>query len=115
MVKITRVLTRSDAELAVADSGGDGPAVVLTHGAGMDHTMFDAQFDALTDGGYRVLTWDLRGHGASTLAPGTRFRADDALGDLEALLRECLVDRAVMVGHSLGGNLAQAFVRAHPQ
>lgn len=115
MVKITRRLHRPDAELAVADSGGDGPAVVLTHGAGMDHTMFDAQFDALTDAGHRVIAWDLRGHGASTLAPDTRFRAADALADLEALLRECHVDRAVLVGHSLGGNLSQAFVRAHPE
>ncbi len=86
--------------------------MVLTHGAGLDRTMFDAQAQALEGAGYRVITWDLRAHGASTLAPGTRFTATDALDDLDALLTACRIDRAVLVGHSLGGNLAQAFARA---
>ncbi|MFF2087951.1 alpha/beta fold hydrolase [Nocardia sp. NPDC058176] len=87
--------------------------MVFVHGAGMDHAMFEAQVDALATEGYRVITWDLRGHGQSVLAPGVRFGAVDALEDLAALLRECGVDRGVLVGHSLGGNLAQAFIRAH--
>ncbi|MBX9243312.1 alpha/beta hydrolase [Actinotalea ferrariae] len=114
MVHLDRRLARPTAEIAYADTAVDGPAVVLTHGAGMDHTMFDAQVDALAGRGYRVVTWDLRGHGGSALAPGTRFSATDALDDLAALLSECRIDRAALVGHSLGGNLGQAFVRAHP-
>lgn len=117
-MKITtldRRLGRTGAEIAFADTGIEGPAVVLTHGAGMDHTMWEAQAAALADAGYRVIVWDLRGHGASALAPGTRFAALDALGDLAALLDECRVDEAVLVGHSLGGNLAQAFARSHPE
>ncbi|APE37984.1 alpha/beta hydrolase [Nocardia mangyaensis] len=113
MVNIDQRLARPNAEIAFADTGGEGPAVVFVHGAGMDHTMFDTQVKALTAGGYRVVTWDLRGHGESLLAPGARFAAADALDDLAALLRECEIDRAVLVGHSLGGNLAQAFVRTH--
>lgn len=115
MVKIDRRLGRADAEIAFADTAVDGPAVVLTHGAGVDHTMWDAQVDALTEAGYRVIVWDMRGHGESTLAPGTRFTAADALDDLAALLEECRVDRAVLVGHSLGGNLVQAFTRTHAE
>lgn len=51
-----------------ADSGGDGPAVMLSHGYLMDASMFDAQVDALAPE-YRVITWDARGHGG-TPAPG---------------------------------------------
>lgn len=43
----------------------------------------------------------------------TRFTADDALADIGALLDAVALDRPVLIGHSLGGNLAQAFVRDH--
>ncbi|AYF98672.1 alpha/beta fold hydrolase [Protaetiibacter intestinalis] len=111
---LDRRLTRPGAELAFADSGEGAPAVVLTHGAGMDHTMWDEQAPALTAAGHRVVLWDLRGHGASTLDPEVRFTAADALDDLSALLDACGIDDAVLVGHSLGGNLSQAYARAHP-
>src|ERR1700746_3584626 len=55
-------------EINYADSGGDGPAVVLSHGFLMDASMFDAQVAALAPE-YRVITWDARGHGG-TWAPG---------------------------------------------
>ncbi|WP_278264650.1 alpha/beta hydrolase [Nocardia sp. AG03] len=88
-------------------------AVVFVHGAGMDHTLFEAQVDAVVGRGFRVVTWDLRGHGESTLVG--RFGAGDAVEDLSALLRECGVGRAVVVGHSLGGNIGQAFVRGRAE
>jgi len=109
MVKLVDRLSRPNAEIAFADSGGDGAVVVLIHGAGLDHSMFDSQATALAQRGFRVIVWDLRGHGQSTLANGARFAASDALDDLDALLAECDVAKPVLVGHSLGGNLAQAF------
>lgn len=115
MVKMTGRLRRSGAEIAFSDSGGQGAAVVLTHGAGLDHSMFDAQAEALARRGHRVIVWDLRGHGQSTLAETVRFTAPDALSDLDALLAECDVAKPVLVGHSLGGNLVQAFAIAHPE
>lgn len=89
--------------------------MVFTHGAGMDHSMFDSQVLDLHGAGYRVVTWDLRGHGASTLAGDVRFEAAAALADLAALLDHLALDRPVLVGHSLGGNLSQEFVRRHPR
>lgn len=109
-----RTLARPHAEIAFEDLGGAGQAVVLCHGAGMDRTMFEAQAAALVGAGFRVITWDLAGHGESALSATARFTASAALDDLSALLTECRVDRPVLVGHSLGGNLVQAFVRAHP-
>lgn len=109
MVKLVDRLSRPSAEIAFADSGGDGAVVVLIHGAGLDHSMFDSQATALAQRGFRVIVWDLRGHGQSTLADGARFAASDVLDDLDALLDACDVAKPVLVGHSLGGNLAQAF------
>lgn len=114
MVNLDRRLTRAGAVIAFADSGGGGLPVVFTHGAGMDHSMFDAQADALRRQGFRVIIWDMRGHGASALSGGVRFLGRDALDDLAALLAACGVTAPVLVGHSLGGNLVQAFAREHP-
>lgn len=115
MVTLDRTLSRAGAEIAFAVAGGSGQAVVFTHGAGVDHSMFDPQVTALAEQGYRVVVWDLRGHGFSTLQPGVRFVASDALADLDAVLAECAVDSPVLVGHSLGGNLVQAYSREHPR
>ena len=119
MVELAGRLARPNAEIAFADTASDGPPLVFTHGAGLDHTMFDDLLPALTARGYRVIVWDLRGHGQSPLTPGARFTAADALDDLAALLDACqtarpLLTRPVLIGHSLGGNLVQAFVRRHP-
>ncbi|GAA4232305.1 hypothetical protein GCM10023075_46090 [Streptosporangium album] len=48
---------------------------------GSDHVMFDAQSEYLRARGYRVVTWDLRGHGLSRPA-GVRFTAEQAIADL---------------------------------
>lgn len=115
MVNLAGRLARSGAEIAFADFGEGDSSIVLIHGAGVDHSIFDEQVPVLTQHGYRVIVWDLRGHGQSTLSPRKRFTAEDALDDLEALIAERGVDVPVLVGHSLGGNLAQAFARRSSQ
>ncbi|MFB4352555.1 alpha/beta hydrolase [Microbacterium sp. LS_15] len=114
MVKIAGTLDRPTARLAYSDSGDGSVVVVLTHGAGMDRSMFEDQADALERRGIRVISWDLRGHGDSTFDHGARFTADDALADLDALLTHCGADAPLLVGHSLGGNLVQRFAQQHP-
>lgn len=85
------------------DSGGDGPAVVLSHGILMDHSMFDSQVAALGDE-YRVIAWDERGHGG-TASPGP-FTYWDSARDVFALLDHLGVDAAVLCGMSQGGFLS---------
>lgn len=93
------------------DTGGDGPAVLFSHGFLMDHTMFDAQVAALA-GDYRCIRWDERGFGdtAATGAFSYWDSADDAVG----LLDHLGIDRAVFVGMSQGGFLSLRAALAHP-
>jgi len=107
-------LKRDGATLRFGVLKGASTPVMLLHGAGMDHTMFDEQAPALHEAGHRVVICDLRGHGSSHLDTDVRFRAEDALGDLLALHDELGIDASVVVGHSLGGNLGQEFARRHP-
>jgi len=113
MVDLTGELDRVGCTLRYADSGGSGDAIILTHGAGLDHQMFDAQFKTLSESGQRTVVWDLRSHGRST--PNTiPFTADLALQDLCALVEHLDLTHPVLAGHSLGGNLSQAMVRRQP-
>ena len=90
-------------ELSYYDTGGAGPAVVLSHGILMDHSMFDAQVEALAPE-FRVITWDQRGHGG-TRSP-VPFSYWDSARDLLALLDHLDLQRAVLGGMSQGGFLS---------
>jgi 3-oxoadipate enol-lactonase len=99
-------------QINYADSGGDGPAVVLSHGYLMDASMFDAQVAALTPE-YRVITWDQRGHGG-TPAPGP-FSFWDSARDVLALLHHLGIEWAVLGGMSQGGFLSLRAAMLAPQ
>ncbi len=89
--------------LSYSDSGGDGPAVVLSHGYLMDGSMFDPQVAALTPE-YRVITWDERGFGATrATAPFTYW---DSAADVLELLDHLGIGQAVLGGMSQGGFLS---------
>lgn len=85
------------------DSGGDGPALLFSHGFLMDHTMFDQQVDRFSDD-YRCIRWDERGFG-DTPAP-SEFTYWDSASDAVGVLDACGVDQAVWVGMSQGGFLS---------
>jgi pimeloyl-ACP methyl ester carboxylesterase len=86
------------------DTGGDGPAVILSHGFLMDQTMFAAQVDALRSD-YRVITWDERGFG-QTEFDGKPFTYWDSASDCLGLLDHLGIDKAVLGGMSQGGFLS---------
>ncbi|MCI0393621.1 MAG: alpha/beta fold hydrolase [Chloroflexi bacterium] len=74
------------------------PLVVLTHGAGADHQMFDAQVTVL-DQHYSVLIWDVRGHGLSRPI-GDAFSIHVAVADLLAILDGIGRQQAIFAGQS---------------
>jgi len=104
-------VTVNDTPIRYEDSGGDGPVVLFSHGFMMDHTMFDAQVDALA-GDYRCIRWDERGFG-DTPSNGP-FTYWDSADDAVAVLDACGVDQAVFVGMSQGGFLSIRATLAHP-
>jgi 3-oxoadipate enol-lactonase len=112
-----RELVRPDATISYRIAGPErAPSVVFLHGATLDSRAWAAQFDALATR-YRVVAPDLRGHGLSTM--DGRFRFDDAVTDILALLDELGLHAAagapvVLVGLSLGGNVAQEIVHREP-
>lgn len=91
----------------------DRPLVVFTHGATMDHRMFNAQAPALLER-YRVLVWDVRGQGRSQPI-GAGFSLTGCADDLAAILDAEGAAQAVLVGQSLGGYISQYFYLAHPE
>jgi pimeloyl-ACP methyl ester carboxylesterase len=86
------------------DSGGDGPAIVFSHGFAMDHEMFAPQVDVLRDR-WRCITWDERAHGATETTPDP-FTYWDSASDLLGLLDHLGIERAVLAGMSQGGYLS---------
>lgn len=90
---------------------GSGPPVTLVHGVGASLESWDA-IAAILSRQYWVIRLDLRGHGKSSRIETCRL--DDFLDDVSLVLETLGIDRTHLVGFSLGGMIAQAYVLAHP-
>lgn len=106
----TRQVPVPGATLAVTRSG-DGPALVLVHGFGLDRRVWAPQLASL-ETRFEIIRYDLRGFGQSTL-PDTGPYAHHE--DLLALLDALRIERAHLLGHSLGGSIAASLALAAPQ
>lgn len=96
----------------VYDVTGDGPAVAFLHGFTLDMRMWDDQVSAFA-GSNRVVRYDLRGFGASTpFVAGEPYTHAD---DLRALLTHLGIERAAVIGLSMGGWVVQEFALAYPE
>ena len=80
---------------------GAGQPVVLIHGYPLSGRAWDRQVPALLEAGYRVITYDRRGFGASS-QPATGYDYDTFAADLHALLEHLDLRDAVLAGHSMG-------------
>jgi 3-oxoadipate enol-lactonase len=98
---------------AVVTGCDDGPVVVLSNSLGSTHRMWDAQLAAL-QGRFRVVRYDTRGHGASPVPLGP-YTIDDLAKDLVALLDRLGIERAHLVGLSLGGMTAMRVAARNPE
>ena len=96
------------------DSGGPGVPVVLLHGFPLDRTIWDEQVAALVNAGARVIRVDLRGCGESEPSDGPALM-EALAGDVAGVLDALNVERAALVGHSIGGYVALAFFRMYEE
>ena len=92
----------------------DGAAVIFTHGMTMSHEMWQYNYDAVIDAGYRVIGWDMRGHGKSR-PMGDDITVPRAASDILAILDNENIEQAVLVGHSMGGMVSQEFAFRYPE
>lgn len=91
---------------------GRGAPIVFLHGVGGGAESFDAQL-AWFGASHRALAWDMPGYGASDPLPEPGFEAwaEALAAGLDALG----IDRCILVGHSIGGMIAQTFIARRPE
>src|SRR5947208_6206043 len=98
--------------LAVSDTGGDGPAVVLLHGLTATRRYVVMGSNTLERAGHRVVAYDARGHGESD--PAQPYDYPALATDLAGLLDERGIARAVLAGASMGAHTALRFALERP-
>lgn len=106
-------LTVNGAAIHYSDRGpADGVPVVLIHGHPFNRSLWAPQTEALTAAGYRAIAPDLRGYGDSDVVPGKTLLSDFA-DDTASLLDHLGIERAVVGGVSMGGQIAMEFQRSY--
>src|SRR3954471_10306571 len=105
-----------DGVTIAGETAGSGPDVVLLHGLTATRRYVVMGSKALPRAGYRVTTFDARGHGESSPA-GSRdqYEYRDLVADLEAVLDHLGADRAALGGASMGAHTTMAFALAYPE
>lgn len=93
------------------EAAGAGEPLILLHGLGLNLHLWDDQFAAFAKC-FRVIRYDLRGFGRSLPTTATPF---SHVEDLKSLLDQLRIDRAHLLGLSLGGRIATDFALQYPQ
>jgi len=101
--------------IAFADYGEGERVLVLAHGLLMNRHMYDQLAPTMVARGFRVITVDLLGHGASDKPTDMRAFSMPAFGDqLAALIDHLELDRPIVGGTSLGANATLELAARHP-
>lgn len=92
---------------------GSGPTVLMLHGIGGGHLAFAPQVETLASSGYRAVAWDMPGYGHSPPIEPYTFKglAESCITLIESL--QC--GSVTLVGHSMGGMVAQEVVARRPE
>jgi pimeloyl-ACP methyl ester carboxylesterase len=93
---------------------GEGKDVVLIHGLGANHAFWHINIMLPLAREYRVIVYDLRGHGYSEM-PSSGYTLDNMAEDLFDLMRHLDIRKAHLIGHSFGGGIAFSLAVHHPE
>ncbi len=91
---------------------GEGKPIVLVHGNGEDHHLFDTEIRQLVKAGYKVYAPDSRGHGAN--APLNEYHYSDMAEDMFCFIKTLGLNKPALYGHSDGGIIALLLEISHP-
>ncbi len=91
---------------------GKGQALILCHGASWDHESWQEQVNYFKSD-YQCITWDLRGHGKSSMPEG-QLTVEDFIDDFLRLFEILEIEKAHIAGLSLGGILSTRMAALHP-
>jgi 3-oxoadipate enol-lactonase len=97
------------------EDAGEGRPLVLLHGLSADRRNVLQGSNYLLRRGYRLVSYDARGHGASDPPPNpTAYEYADLVGDLELVLADREIETPVLIGSSMGAATAMAWTLDHP-
>lgn len=108
-----RTVAAGDVDLAILEAGAGGRPLLLLHGFTGAKEDFGWHVEELAAAGWHVVAPDQRGHGSSS-KPDDGHTFDDLAGDAVALADALGWDRFALLGHSMGGVVAQRVALAHP-
>jgi 3-oxoadipate enol-lactonase len=91
---------------------GGGPTVLMLHGIGGGHLAFAPQVETLATAGYRAVAWDMPGYGHS--APIEPYTFKGLAQSCIQLIETLKCQRVILLGHSMGGMVAQEVVARRP-
>lgn len=117
MLKSARYRVSGGHEIEIREAG-EGPAVVFIHGSGpgaSGASNFRGNIDAFVAAGFRVVLPDLIGYGTSSKPEGIDYTLQLFTDTLHEALVAHGIDRAVLVGNSLGGGIALQMTLDHPE
>jgi 3-oxoadipate enol-lactonase len=97
--------------IAFQIAGDEGMPLIFLHGIGGNAEYWRPQLDAFADD-FRAIAWDMPGYGDS--APPAEMTFPVLADAVATLIDRLSIDRAHLIGHSLGGMIAQAFARLYP-
>jgi pimeloyl-ACP methyl ester carboxylesterase len=101
-------------KLRVSDGGSGGIPVVFVHGLGSDLEVWRAQLDHVR-ASRRAIAYDQRGHGESQPASDGVYTIEAFAEDLDHVVRALGIERFVLVGHSMAGEVVTAYTQRHPE
>ncbi len=106
-------IVRDGVRLAYEDRGAGKPSSVFVHGWTCDRSFFAPQAEHFSRR-HRVVSPDLRGHGASDKPDGP-YSIAAAADDVAHLIEQLGLGKAIAVGHSSGGSIALQLAAVHPE
>ena len=108
-----RIPSHDAGEIYVVERGR-GPVILLSHGVTLSVRAWAKQLRSLADAGFRVVAFDHRGHGESTLG-GSGHAVENLASDVRSVIEGLDLHDVVIVGHSMGGIATQSFCLNYPE